>query len=1414
MSTDATPEIAERLADVYIRDVHHGHAEPSRELAASRSSGDWILILDADERMSDLLKEQLRSLVEGTADGYWIRKTNLVDGVETGTIHHYRLVRKSRVRFDPGPHGGANAVSDNVERFDEIGIVHEKTLEEQLYDDARYERLAMEEDSPTSSKRNWLSHNHALRDARQRGRRADLETLVPPDAARALVVGDLAVELPASTVVRVDVVGATDKTGFDAAVVATAGNDALTTLSAVAQLLRPGGVVVGTAPAARNRRRIEAVIAGALSGEVATDGAPGTTRRDILDALAAAGFDAKWTHLVRDGWLDPVALRPDGSGAVVESDEFLLKSVQADAAEEMSATEIIFAGARPIDNETPECSIVLVALAGVDPQPFADAMRATGVQHEYELVVVRSESGPPVADAISVPVDEVAGMAARWNAGARAASGDLVVFAPAHAVPAPGWLDALVDTYRSRPDAGAVGSKVVATDDAIDHAGLVLAPDQTPYRIYQGDAATAPHVNRPRIMSAVAADGMLTSRAEFVSAGGFDETLGDDLADADYCLRLRARGRPSLYAPRAALHVQSRAVPGSRSGFRRSAREFATRWSRTAFRSDVLVCTADGRDANDEWNRAWPLPRPSVPSTGDLPAVAWTSHFLEQGGYTEEAIAAVEAIDDAGMYVVAQPVAWDRRGTPAPAGKAERLTTLLERDLPDDFVHVAHIGANRFKRHPAAMYNVGRTMFETDGLPPGWRDRCNAMDEVWVPSEHNLHTFANAGVAPAKLHFVGETFDSELFDPTVEPLAVEGLDGFVFLSVFSWIGRKAWDILLRAWYEEFGAQDDVTLMLKADTNIAAPGTNCRQEIDNFVRGQLKRDPARGPRVVVMDRQLDAAEMPRLYRTADAFVLASRGEGWGRPQMEAMAMGLPTVATRWSGNLEFMNDDNSYLVGYQLVDAPPDSWMLGQRWADPSVKELRRAMRRIYEHRDEAAATGARAREDVLVSCRPELVAEAVRERLDAIDRHPVHVPGAPPQQRARTKSGRRLTACVIVHDDHVSPAQCLASVAGVADATVVVETKANDDMASVRNDALDRATGGWVLMLDATQTLDPGSVGLVRQLVDNDEFVGYAARELHQFGFDGAVSAVEQRTAILFPRHPDLRYVGRVGEQLLPQREGMGFRLAPTTLIVHQHDHQRHRYDPVTRARRDLSVLEGAVRDDPYEPFHMYNFGAALERLGLAGEAEVALQRAIELAPPGATWAPSAFVSLSRAIAAQGRTAEAAKLGKKATKLAPHWAQGWCFLGALLIDAGRLKAALRAYNRALDCVAATGRRGGDPDDAAWLARAGLGRIHLGRGEYAEAAECLGDAVALSPNNAELRVWLARAADALGHSADARAHLDRATSIARTGADAYIAFSDFFTRKAEQSLLRGLADNPESRALLERIERLRASRALG
>jgi glycosyltransferase involved in cell wall biosynthesis len=318
---------------------------------------------------------------------------------------------------------------------------------------------------------------------------------------------------------------------------------------------------------------------------------------------------------------------------------------------------------------------------------------------------------------------------------------------------------------------------------------------------------------------------------------------------------------------------------------------------------------------------------------------------------------------------------------------AERLHALLSREQPDRFVYVVHQRDGDFQPHPQARLNVGRARFGTDRLPRPWVSRCNAMDEIWVLSTFNVETFRRAGVRAEKLRQVPASLSPDLYDTTLPPLELPGLAGFVYLSVLNWSPRKGWDALVRAYVTEFSRDEGVSLALKV-----LPGgkttSQLRDDIDRFVRQELGRDPRTIPPIALLDMQLGVQDMPRLYRSADAYVMPSRGEGWGRAYMEAMAMGLPTIGTRWGGNLDFMTDANAYLIDATLVNVPEVGWRevphyRGHRWAEPSVEHLRSLMRRVFERRDEAVAKAALARSQILAAYRWERVAALLIERLAA-----------------------------------------------------------------------------------------------------------------------------------------------------------------------------------------------------------------------------------------------------------------------------------------------------------------------------------------------------------------------------------------------------------------------------------------------
>jgi glycosyltransferase involved in cell wall biosynthesis len=150
-STDNTREEIYRFARDFeignlliVEDGHWGYCEPSRKLAHKASTGDYILVLDADERISQEFALDIKNLINSKFYGVRMMRSLWLGGHHrfTGDLQ-YRFFKKDAVRFldeihtEPQPTVSVDRIFDTPY----VAIWHEKSWEEQLLDEENYEKL-------------------------------------------------------------------------------------------------------------------------------------------------------------------------------------------------------------------------------------------------------------------------------------------------------------------------------------------------------------------------------------------------------------------------------------------------------------------------------------------------------------------------------------------------------------------------------------------------------------------------------------------------------------------------------------------------------------------------------------------------------------------------------------------------------------------------------------------------------------------------------------------------------------------------------------------------------------------------------------------------------------------------------------------------------------------------------------------------------------------------------------------------------------------------------------------------------------------------------------------------------------------------------------------------------------------------
>jgi len=574
------------------------------------------------------------------------------------------------------------------------------------------------------------------------------------------------------------------------------------------------------------------------------------------------------------------------------------------------------------------------------------------------------------------------------NEGIQRAKGDYVAILNQRALPGPTWLCGLLLSLGSSSSSSVtiVGSKILDPLGSILSGGIdfqwlshpwksenLLLPFHRLKGVRKGDSRLA------QDSEVFAVSGMsLLASSSLMKHLLFNETF-EHLADVDFCLR--------AFEELSAQVIFSSASTLEYDPSRDQVDLFLSPERLFRFSGDVV------EQFGTVWGGRNSLMSRFLAGRENM-SVIWDGYLNDCTGWASEAISYVTQLEKKIRFL---GIVGDDHFCPGyPLHVQEslyRLRTIyvapgsvqiwVSHKPPPSYPRFPYKGILYYEERPPLV--VGRSMVESVVLPEEWKEHFARVDEVWVPSRFLLDVFREGGVPAETLFHLPESLDIHLYDPdATTPLPLPLACNFSFLSVFKWEERKGWDILLEAFAEEFRADEGVCLFIQTQMFQQRGGATVQEKIEGFLAEKFPGRVQEIPPIVAMTERLTKMDMPRLYKAADGFVLATRGEGWGLPAMEAMAMRLPTIATNFSGLLDFMAPGNGYLVEVEGLVRPSDSSLYRSpslRWAQPSLSSLRSLMRSLLASPSLRARTARTARAHILRHFSEEAVSQLVLARL-------------------------------------------------------------------------------------------------------------------------------------------------------------------------------------------------------------------------------------------------------------------------------------------------------------------------------------------------------------------------------------------------------------------------------------------------
>ncbi len=244
------------------------------------------------------------------------------------------------------------------------------------------------------------------------------------------------------------------------------------------------------------------------------------------------------------------------------------------------------------------------------------------------------------------------------------------------------------------------------------------------------------------------------------------------------------------------------------------------------------------------------------------------------------------------------------------------------------------------------QYKIGYFPWELPEFPDGWHNIYDLIDEIWAPSAFTAQAFVDCTKKPVYVMPPAVSLPPISLHSTKE-FTRRDEEIFVFIYPFdpnSHLSRKNPLALVRAFRKAFNKKNNaVALLLRINGDPRGhPGWK-----------ELEDAASADSRIHIWSETLDRPDALGILASCDCLVSPHRAEGFGRNIAEAILLGLPVLATGFSGNVDFMESEE--LIAWTPRKLAPGEYPFGDGlwWAEPSVDDLAKKMRSVCRQKVEA-----------------------------------------------------------------------------------------------------------------------------------------------------------------------------------------------------------------------------------------------------------------------------------------------------------------------------------------------------------------------------------------------------------------------------------------------------------------------------